>query len=99
VQPDRARVIVKPVGELDLLTVPQVDRQLRELVETGFERVVVDLRGLTFIDSTGIKLFVEWHARSRGDGFAMELIAGPPNVQRPFEITGLLDRLPFAPAR
>jgi anti-anti-sigma factor len=99
VEPDRDRAIVRPVGELDLATVGTVDATIRELVDSGFSWVVLDLSGLTFLDSTGIRLVLEWVQASREDGMRFELIPGSPEVQRPFEIAGLADRLPVVPAR
>ena len=59
VDPHRASVFVRPVGELDLSTIPIVDTQLAELVAAGFTSVV-DLRGLRFLDSSGVRLLLSW---------------------------------------
>ena len=58
VDPHRESVFVRPVGELDLATAPIVDAQLCELVEAGFTSVVLDLRKLRFLDSTGLRLLL-----------------------------------------
>ena len=58
VEPDRATVRVRPVGELDLETVPLVDAELAELWSVGFTRLVVDLRSVTFLDSTGLRMLL-----------------------------------------
>lgn len=58
VAPDREEVRVSPVGELDLATVPLVDTELAELWSLGFARLVLDLRNVCFLDSTGLRLAV-----------------------------------------
>ena len=89
VWPEGEVVHVCPVGEIDLDTVSRVRDRLDELRAAGFKRLVLDLRGVTFLDSTGIRLVLETDASARADGFDFGLIEGPANVQRAFEITGL----------
>jgi anti-anti-sigma factor len=95
VEPERDVVRVCPVGEVDLGTVDEVRAHLEEMQSSGFSRVVLDLRRTTFLDSSGLRLAVEMDAASRADGFAFAIVAGPPEVQRAFELTGLTSRLPF----
>jgi anti-sigma B factor antagonist len=96
VEPMRGWIHVRPHGELDLSTVDQLDGTLRELRETGFDQLELDLSALTFIDSTGLRLVLTWDASARRDGMHLRLLPGPPAVQRVFEVTGVIDRLPFA---
>src|SRR4051812_31053302 len=96
VAPHRDEVLVRPVGELDLATVPMVDEQLAELSSSGFTRLVLDLRGVRFLDSTGLRMLLAWHGRSTNDGIAFSVIPGPPVVQRVLEITGVDGRLTYA---
>jgi anti-anti-sigma factor len=96
VAPHRDVVLVRPVGELDLATVPMVDEQLAELSSAGFTRLVLDLRGVRFLDSTGLRMLLAWHGRSTNDGIAFSVIPGPPVVQRVLEITGVDGRLTYA---
>jgi anti-sigma B factor antagonist len=95
VEPRRASVHVRPVGELDLATVPAVEAELRELRAAGFTNLVLDLREVCFLDSTGLHLIVDWHATGEADGISFGLIAGPPAVQRLFDLSGLRGRLRF----
>jgi anti-sigma B factor antagonist len=96
VDPDRASVFVRPVGELDLATAPIVDAQLSELVAAGFKSVVLDLRKLRFLDSTGLRLLLEWDAKSRAAGVDMRVVPGPPAVQRVFDIAGVTSLVTFS---
>jgi anti-anti-sigma factor len=93
--PERDAARVRPVGSLDLATVNVLEDQLAELRGAGFRRLILDLGGLSFMDSTGLRLVLRWDAESRTDGFGLELIAGAPPVQRVFELTGTLEHLPF----
>ena len=95
VVPGHGQVRVIPIGELDLATGSILDRTLRELVASGFDRLVVDLRRLAFMDSSGLRLLLRCDEAARRDGTELSLIAGPPAVQRVFQATGLLDRLTF----
>lgn len=97
VAPHRAEAWVRPVGELDLATVPLVDAQLGELWSVGFAHLVVDLREVRFLDSTGIRLLYSWTARAESDGVAFSVIPGPQAVQRVLEVAGIDDRLTYVP--
>jgi len=95
VVPERDAVRVRASGSLDLATVSVLERQLEELREAGFRRLVVDLGGLSFMDSTGLRLALDWHGAAQRDGFEIGFAPGPPAVQRVFELAGMSERLPF----
>jgi anti-anti-sigma factor len=98
VHPDRRTVRVVPIGELDLSNVGQVDDQMRELVASGFHDLVLDLRRLVFIDSSALRMILAFLDDARDDGTNFAVIQGPPLVEHVFEITGILDRVPFREA-
>ena len=95
VEPDRAAVRVRPIGELDLATVPLVEAELTELWSVGFTRIVLDLREVCFLDSTAIRLLLTWHAHSAADGLGFAVISGPRKVQRVLEVAGIADHLTY----
>lgn len=99
VHPERDVVRVVPVGELDLATAPELEAQLNELDRSGFERLVLDLRRLRFVDSAGIRVIVgaHQHADAGAAGREFSLIGGPPAVQRALEVCGLLEHLRVEP--
>lgn len=97
VDPDRDSVFVRPVGELDLATAPSVEAQLDELVAAGFTSFVLDLRGVRFLDSSGLRLVLSWGANGGADGLDLRVIPGPPQVQRVFEVAGVTDLLRLVP--
>ena len=92
---DRARVQVRPVGALDLATVPLVDAKLGELWSVGFTRLALDLRDVEFLDSTAVRMLWSWHSTSEADGIAFGVIPGPEVVQRVLEVAGVAERLAY----
>jgi anti-sigma B factor antagonist len=78
---------VTVVGELDILTSPQLSQTLRE-AQLDARLVVLDLRGLTFIDAAGVHVILDAAARAREDGHRLLVIRSSPQVQRVFTLTG-----------
>ena len=75
-------------GELDLASAPALKRELSDALASGAERVVVDLRELEYMDSSGLLVLLDAHQRLREDGHArLFLRSGQPNIQRFFELT------------
>ena len=83
-------------GELDLAGAPGAEEELKRVEATDAGVIVLDLSGLTFIDSTGVRLVVSADARSRADSNRLTLLRGPAAVQRVFEISGVEELVPFA---
>jgi anti-anti-sigma factor len=89
-----ARVALR--GELDLPAAAQLEPELDRLAgEPGVEVVTLDLRGLEFLDSSGLRLIVVVERRLRDAGRRLVLVRGPQPVQRVFEITRMTERLDF----
>jgi anti-anti-sigma factor len=86
------RAIVAPTGELDLATVDRLVASIDGLVDARFATIVLDLRGLTFMDSTGLCLILE---QSRRPGVAMHVIDGVDATARLFDICHVRDLLSF----
>lgn len=84
------------MGELDLATVGALEQELERVESTDAESIVVDLSGLTFMDSTGVRLMLRADARSRADANRLTLLRGPAAVQRVLELSGVEQQLPFA---
>lgn len=95
VRPDREVVHVEPAGELDLATVEPLRAHLRELVDAGFEHVVLDLRELAFIDVSGLRCLLDAYACSQREGWRLSLIQGGGPIRQIFELTNTLHGLPF----
>ena len=80
-------------GELDLSTVEKVEDELRRIEDRADRLLVLDLSGLTFLDSTGLRLMVTADQRARKTGRRLALVKGPETVHRVFTITKLDERL------
>ena len=85
-------------GELDIAGVPALERRVREACEGGSGGLTLDLRGLTFLDSSGIAAIVFASTLCEKDGLEFSLIRGRAAIQRLFVLTGLADQLPFRDA-
>jgi anti-sigma B factor antagonist len=88
--------IVQAHGELDLATVETLRAALDGIESAG--RLVLDLRGLSFIDSTGLHLLVALHQRAQRDGFQLALVAPAAPADRTIQLCGLHETLPFVTA-
>jgi anti-anti-sigma factor len=79
-------------GELDVDTAAAAEEALRALRGAGATRIVLDLRGLEFMDSTGLRLALRWDAMARADGFAFAIVPGTGPVRRLLDLTGTAER-------
>lgn len=84
---DHAVLIVN--GEVDVQTAPRFREQLLELVDRGHRRIVVDLDGVQFLDSTGLSALVGALKRLRRQNGHLGLVCNQPRILRTLEITGL----------
>jgi anti-sigma B factor antagonist len=84
-----------PAGELDMATVGQLEARFREARASGFRRLVVDLRGLEFMDSSGLTLLTRWTLGAQRDGYEFAVIRGDERITRLFELTGLKPHFTF----
>ena len=89
--PDATVIVVS--GELDLASAPQLEAALRSILAPVMKLVVLDLRKLEFMDSTGLSTIVHAHQRLAEDGCELTLVKGPPQVQRLLDLTGVAERL------
>ena len=92
VRREGSALVVAPQGELDMATVGEVRAELEGELG-GASTLVLDLRGLTFLDTSGLQLVFEQQKRAERDSFAFVLVRGPERVQRLFDIAGMNDRL------
>jgi len=88
--------LVSLCGELDLANCKTAEAELHEAMDGGRSQVVVDMRELEFIDSTGIALLVAV-LRRNGDASRLRFIPSmSPAVARVLQLTGIDARLPLA---
>jgi anti-sigma B factor antagonist len=84
-------------GELDLATAPELERRLHEIDAMTRGRLLIDLSGLEFMDSTGLVVLIGAERSAQANGDRLSLRRGPNQVQRLFELAGVLDRFTFEP--
>ncbi|HEU4975209.1 MAG TPA: STAS domain-containing protein [Baekduia sp.] len=87
---------VCPQGDLDLSGAPEFSEALSLARRSDAESIIVDLRDLEFLDSTGLGVLVR--ACSSPDGARIQLIEGPPAVMQVLRVSGLDRELPLRPA-
>ena len=91
----RRTALVALRGELDLLTVSKVAEVLDGLEPQagGLRHVVLDLRGLTFMDVIGLKELMRQNEFARGNPHNLAVVRGTAAIQRVLELTGAEERL------
>ena len=87
-------LVVAPRGEVDLATVDLVRGAVDAERQQG-ENLKLDLRGVEFMDTSGLRYILELVEHSERGGFSVSIVRGPTAVQRVFEVSGLEARLPF----
>jgi anti-sigma B factor antagonist len=88
--------VVVPRGELDLSGAALLEPEFDRLAEDAeLQGVVLDMRGLRFMDSSGLRLVIVTDMRWREAGRRFSLVRGPDTVHRVFEITQMSRRLEF----
>jgi anti-anti-sigma factor len=91
-EPECVRVEVS--GELDLSSALVFEEALRRIEDDAQpELLVLDLRSLKFMDSTGLRLILSAHARAVNQDRKLAIVEGGEAVQRIFRLTGVLERL------
>lgn len=96
VRPDRDRVVLEPIGEVDLHTAGEVRDRIKQLLEDGWQHVVLDLRQVTFMDSTGVHLLLDCQRRLAEPHHSFAIVDGTPVVKQLLDLTGLSERFPRA---
>ena len=86
-------------GELDIASAPQLEARVQRLGAPMGGEVVLDLGGLEFIDSAGLNAILRVRALCQEQMWGFGLTPGARPVQRLFEVTRLIDRLPFRKSR
>jgi anti-anti-sigma factor len=82
-------------GELDIASAPTLHAAVDRLRTAATRGITIDLSELKFIDSTGLAAIVLAGKVCEQHGYRFSLIPGSPAVQRLFELTGLIEVLPF----
>ena len=83
-------------GEVDSSSAPTLRTRLEGVLDDGVRDLVLDLHGVTFLDSAGLCVLAAAHRRAVRDGVRLRVLASSRAVVRPMQITGLFDLLDVA---
>ena len=86
---DRGRPVISVTGEIDVATAPQLRECLHRVIARGQATVVLDLLGVTFLDSTALGVLVGALKRCRELGGELHIVVSDARIKKIFEITGL----------
>lgn len=92
------QVQIVPCGELDIATTPQLERAIADATGGTAAELVLDLRELTFMDSTGLRALAQANVNAEAAGTSLSIWRGPRQIERVLEISGLGTLLPLADA-
>lgn len=87
--------VLTPFEELDLASAPRLETAIGEALRSGSRQLVLDLSRLTFVDSSGLRLFLVLCRRSRSEGWRLTLTRPSAPVSTLFEIAGAEPSLPL----
>jgi anti-sigma B factor antagonist len=88
--------VVAPSGEIDLATAPEFGAALASAAaHNGGRHVVLDLRGVTFIDSSGINIIIKMHRFFGVEGTRFGVVRGGDIVQRAFQVASVDPLIPW----
>jgi len=93
VRTEGAAAIIAVSGELDLASSPAFQEQLERISGPETELLVIDLRELDFMDSTGLSIIVGAHQRLTEQGCSVSIVRGAQQVERLLDLTGVAERL------
>jgi len=80
-------------GELDVVTAPELEQMLREVLEQTHARAMLDLNGLSFVDSAGVSVLIKAKQRAEAHGRTLVLRRPTEQLERVFALVGLADWL------
>jgi anti-sigma B factor antagonist len=95
-RPGGAMMLVR--GDMDIASLPRLERARDEVLADGPESVLVDLRAVGFVDSSGLKFLIQTFALARRDGWTLELLRPSARAMKVFDLTGAVHQLPFVDA-
>jgi anti-sigma B factor antagonist len=81
--------IVAVTGEIDLFTAPEFKQRVSAPIDAGRTRLIVDLNGTTFIDSSSLGVLIGAHRRLRRLNGTLVIVCSGDAILKTFRITGL----------
>lgn len=87
---------LKLSGELDLASVPTLEKAVDQALAGGVRKLVLDLSGVSFVDSSGLRLFIVLSQRAGSEGWKLTMTRPQEQAMTVFVVSGLEENLPFA---
>jgi anti-sigma B factor antagonist len=81
--------IIEVSGEIDVYTAPKLREAVVNAVEAGHAHLIIDVRKVDFLDSTGLGVLVGALKRVRADGGSLDIVCTQERILKIFQITGL----------
>ena len=91
--PDRQAALITAEGDIDHRTFEELSNAVRDILDGGVVRLIIDLGQVGFVSSSGLGVFVSAVAEARGGGGDLVLVRPQPTVREVFSTAGLLDCL------
>jgi anti-anti-sigma factor len=88
-------VEISLTGELDVASDRQLSETLKQVADDTTTNMVIDLRGVTLMDSAGLRWLITADALSQTEGFRLWIVRAPGVVERTLAATGMDARLPI----
>jgi anti-sigma B factor antagonist len=85
--------MVRVLGELDMAIATELMGSLLLVVSARVDDIVIDLRGVEFMDSSGLHAILSFQQEAQEQAISVRFVQGPSNVQRVFDVAGVTDRL------
>jgi anti-anti-sigma factor len=92
---DRESATVTLAGELDIATVSRVEEAIEATLTDEVQTLTIDLSGLGFVDSSGLRLFIVLDQRAGEQGWELRLLRPDAHVLTVFQVSGVEENLPF----
>ncbi len=80
---------IKPIGEVDIYTSPELKSQIFALIEERSSDIIIDGESLEYIDSTGLGVLMSIYKKMQENSLNLKIINLRPNIYKLFDITGL----------
>jgi anti-sigma B factor antagonist len=87
--------LAAPAGELDVAVAPELRELLKDVIEKGATQIVVDMRGVIFIDSSCLGVLVNAHKFALSKGAVIKFAQPNDQVRKIFELTRIDKHLAF----
>ena len=92
-EPHGDALVVRASGEVDVASARSLEREIRSALDINAEAVLLDLRDVSFIDSTGLGVLLATASSANGNRLRITRLSAP--VQRAIEVSGLADAFPL----